>query len=286
MQEHKSACAESLPGSAGEQHEYVHGSALKGGTPHDNRRTRILTVRSHSGLSGDMLVTGLLRMNAISQSELNDLLEGIFPKLSGTVRLVTRDVAHITGWHIDVDLPCEHVHRSCQDIFTILQESSLSPGAVELTQKAFLLLAETEGAVHGIAPEAVHFHEVGALDSILDISLACELFVRLAPDLFVVSPLPVCDGSVSCAHGILPVPAPAVLKLLSGLMVRPFPGSGETVTPTAAALLHVFQPTFGPWPEMLVEKTDLVYGTKVFPNLPNGASFAFGFGSSQLLYGR
>ncbi len=123
--------------------------------------------------------------------------------------------------------------------------------------------------MHEKRPEDIHFHEVGALDSILDICLTCELFTRLAPSRFVVSSLPIADGSVVCAHGVIPVPAPAVLELLEGIPVRPFPAEGETVTPTAAA--H-----FGPWPAMLVRKTALVYGTRVFPNVPNGAVFACG----------
>ena len=144
------------------------------------------------------------------------------------------------------------------------------------TRATLSLLAKAEAAVHGKAPEDVHFHEVGALDSILDICMACELFAMLAPEHFVVSPLPVADGHVHCAHGIIPVPAPAVLELMEGVPVRPFPAQGETVTPTAMALLKALGATFGPWPAMRVEKRALAYGTKVFEGAPNGALFAFG----------
>ena len=116
----------------------------------------------------------------------------------------------------------------------------------------------------------------GALDSILDICMACVLFTRLSPARFVVSPLPIADGEVVCAHGVIPVPAPAVLELLEGIPVRPFSGEGETVTPTAIALLRSLGATFGPWPAMLVERRALVYGARVFANAPNGTIFACG----------
>ena len=133
--------------------------------------------------------------------------------------------------------------------------------------------------MHGKSPDEVCFHEVGALDSILDICLACALLDRLAPERFVVGPLPLADGSVLCAHGHIPAPAPAVLALLSGVPVRPFAGAptaGELVTPTALALLRAFACDFGPWPAFRVTATALVYGSKVFPGTANGAVFAVG----------
>lgn len=84
------------------------------------------------------------------------------------------------------------------------------------------------------------------------------------------------DGWVTCAHGVIPVPAPAVLELLDGVPVRPFAGQGETVTPTAMALLKAMKAEFGPWPAMRVERRALVYGTRVFEGAPNGALFACG----------
>ncbi len=152
----------------------------------------------------------------------------------------------------------------------------MTPAAAGLAGEAFALLAAAEGRVHGLAPEKVCFHEVGALDSILDICLSCVLFDRLSPSRFVCSPLPLADGGVCCAHGWLPVPAPAVFDLLEGMPVCGFPGRGETVTPTAIALLRALGASFGPWPEMLVERRALVYGSRVFENAPNGTLFAFG----------
>ena len=175
-----------------------------------------------------------------------------------------------------MSLPHQHEHRTLEDILGIIAGSGMDDEPKRLASDTFTLLAKAEAAVHGMKPEAVRFHEVGALDSILDICMACVLFTRLSPARFVVSPLPIADGEVVCAHGVIPVPAPAVLELLEGIPVRPFSGEGETVTPTAIALLRSLGATFGPWPAMLVEKRALVYGSRVFANAPNGTIFACG----------
>ena len=90
------------------------------------------------------------------------------------------------------------------------------------------------------------------------------------------SPLPLADGGVHCAHGWLPTPAPAVLELLRDVPVCGFAGKGETVTPTAIALLKALGVSFGPWPSMRIERRALVYGGRVFPDAPNGAVWACG----------
>lgn len=240
------------------------------------RPARVLTIRAHSGLSGDIVLAGLLRMTETDGDTLDALLASILPDLAGSVRLVPKQVNHIGGWHALVSLPHQHAHRTLGDMAALIAASGMSETAKRLAMETFVLLAGAEGAVHGKKPEEVHFHEVGALDSILDICASCELFTRLAPERFVVSPLPLADGEVTCAHGVLPVPAPAVLEMLEGVPVRPFSGRGETVTPTALALLKSLRADFGPWPAMRVERRALVYGTRVFAGAPNGAVFAWG----------
>jgi uncharacterized protein (DUF111 family) len=226
-----------------------------------------------------MLVTGLALMAEMSQEGLDLLLADIrLPALVGGARLVERSVHAVSGWGLSVSLPPETAHRSLKDILAIIRGSSLSVGAKAYAEKAFSLLAAAEAGVHGIAPSEIRFHEVGALDSILDICLAAMLFDILSPALFVSSPLPLADGGVRCAHGFLPTPAPAALALLDGVPVRGFPGSGETVTPTAIALLKAFGASFGPWPAMRIERRALVYGSKIFPDAPNGAVWACGRG--------
>lgn len=237
----------------------------------------VLTVRASSGLSGDMMLAGLALMAECTGADLEALvaLVGCTP-LHGCVAVEPRVVNHVAGWGCRVDLPHEHAHRTMQDIEAIIGTSSMPARAKELALGAFTLLAEAEGAVHGKPAQDVTFHEVGALDSILDICLVCLLFHKLGEPRFVCSPLPLADGQVWCAHGCLPVPAPAVLRLLEGVPVCAFAGKGETVTPTAIALLKALGAEFGGWPAMRVERTALVYGTRVFENAPNGAVWAFG----------
>lgn len=264
-----------------EGHEHHHDHAQ----PHEhmhcdsgNHNYRILTIRANSGLSGDIFLAGLLRITETGEAETNRLLSAILPELSGTVRLTKRQVNHIGGWFAEVTLPHQHEHRTLADIATIIAASGMNETSKRLATETFTLLATAEAAVHEKEPEDIRFHEVGALDSILDICMSCELYTRLAPARFVVSPLPLADGCVTCAHGIIPVPAPAVLELLEGIPVRPFPGEGETVTPTAVALLRSLGATFGLWPAIRVERQALVYGSRVFANAPNGAIFVCGSG--------
>jgi len=241
----------------------------------------ILVIRTPSGLSGDMLVTGLARLAGedenSSQAVLEELLQSLrLPELSGTAHLEKRSVEGISGWGLSLTLPHSHEHRHLADVLAIIEGSRLNERARRLAAQTFSLLAQAEGSVHAIAADQVHFHEVGALDSILDVCLTAALFERLSPDHFVCSPLPVCDGSVRCAHGLLATPAPATLKLLEGMPVYGVESRGETLTPTAVALLKALDARFGPWPAMVIERQERAYGTRVLPGLPNGAIFAWG----------
>lgn len=224
-----------------------------------------------------MMLTGLARLAELDNDTLDALVEEIgVPALRGSARLEQRFVQSVGGWSCRVTLPEEHAHRALKDIRALIESSAMVPAAKELALDAFSLLAGAEAKVHGKTPDEVHFHEVGALDSILDMCLVASIFVRLAPSRFVCSPLPLADGGVNCAHGWLPLPAPAVLELLEGVPVHGFSGKGETVTPTAIALLKAMKAEFGPWPAMTVHSRALVYGSRVFENAPNGAVWAMG----------
>lgn len=260
---------------SGGTHHHSHGE----GSHSSKRLERIVTVRAVSGLSGDMLLTGLACLAGVDAEAMDALSETIgLPALKGCTRLEPRSVHAIVGWGCKIALPHEHAHRTLADILLLLEQSALTDRAKTLARKTFTSLAEAEGRVHQRPAEEVHFHEVGALDSILDICMVCALFDQLNPDRFVCSPLPMGDGGVQCAHGWIPTPAPAVLELLEGVSVCGFAGQGETVTPTAIALLRTLGAQFGPWPSMVVERRALVYGDRIFENAPNGAVFAMGRG--------
>jgi uncharacterized protein (DUF111 family) len=223
------------------------------------------------------MVAGLARMAGLGQGDLDGLLADLgLPDLAGKIRLEKRVLGGISGMTLKVELEPEKQHRSLEDVKGFLAKTSLTAGAKALAVSAFTILAEAEGKVHDLPPAEVHFHEVGALDSILDIGLAAAIFDRLNPSFFVCGPLPLCDGTIKCAHGLLPSPAPAVSILLEGVTVRGLDSDGETVTPTGLALLKSFGAVFGPWPTLTVERQALIFGTRVLPNVANGALFAYG----------
>lgn len=251
------------------EHSHDHTTTVDGGT--------ILSVRAVSGLSGDMMLAGLATMAELQQTDLDALVKELgLSALEGTLTLESRSVNHIAGIGCRIELPHEHAHRTFSEIRSIISASIMPDTAKELAIKAFSILAEAEGAVHGKSADSVTFHEVGALDSILDICLCCRIFTILSPTRFLCSPLPLADGAIRCAHGVIPSPAPAVLRMLEGVRVCGFPGDGETVTPTAVSLLKALGATFGQWPEFTVSRTAISYGSKIFKDAPNGALWAIG----------
>lgn len=222
-----------------------------------------------------MMLAGFARMANVGTEELQAIAISLgLP--SDCVLLERRAVNEIFGWSCTVSLPDETSHRTWADIRLLIRGSGLCGKAKDFAERTFELLADAEGRVHGIPAEAVHFHEVGALDSILDIAVCAELFARLAPSRLICGPLPLCDGTVKCDHGLLPAPAPAVLELLQDVPVRGLASEGETVTPTAIALLKGLGAQFGVWPEMTIAHTALVYGARILPGIANGAVFALG----------
>lgn len=243
----------------------------------DLSEPRILTIRTPSGISGDMLVTGLALMAQVDQQALDDMVASVgLPGFTGHFIIESAEVDGISGWRAQVSLPESRDHRSYTDIRKVIRSSNLTPEAREYAEATFRILAEAEGVVHNRPPEEVTFHEVGALDSILDICLSAALVDLLAPDAIRCSPLPICDGEVQCAHGLLATPAPAVQHLLQDIPVYGVDSWGETVTPTALAILKAIKTEFGHWPEMTVKRIARVYGSRVLPNIPNGAIFALG----------
>jgi len=229
-----------------------------------------------------MLLAGLASLAGLEQADVDQLAAALpLGELAGAATLERRSVQGISGWGMRVELPDTLAQRTLADILALIEASGLSARAKKYSREAFTILAQAEASVHGADPGDIHFHEVGALDSILDTCLASALFDRLSPSRLVCGPLPVCDGMVRCSHGLLPAPAPATLKLLEGVPVYGIPSSGETVTPTAISLLKAFGATFGNWPAMTVQRQTRAYGTRVLPGVPNGAVFVWGEAAAQ-----
>lgn len=274
----------------GHSHEHAHEHTQRRDDTHTHSHSHVhehracrkksgtaITVRAISGLSGDMMLSGLASLAELGPGDIEKLvMELKLPALEGCLTIEARSVNHIAGVGCSISLPHEHAHRTLKDIEALIAASAMPDEAKQLSARTFAFLAKAEAAVHGTVREEVTFHEVGALDSILDICLVARLFTLLNPARFICSPLPLADGAVFCAHGCIPSPAPAVLRMLNGVPVCGFSGEGETVTPTALALLKSMHAEFGPWPEMVVEKTVISYGDKVFKNAPNGAVWAAG----------
>jgi uncharacterized protein (TIGR00299 family) protein len=147
-----------------------------------------------------------------------------------------------------VDAPCEHAHRHPEDIDRIIDGAPLAGAAKTFGHRVVDILARAEAAVHGIAPAEVHFHEVGAIDSIIDIVAAAYLLEQIAPQRVISTPLGEGTGFVDCQHGRLPVPVPAVAQLAKThqIPLRLTDTRGEMVTPTGIAVLAALNPEFTP----------------------------------------
>ncbi len=161
------------------------------------------------------------------------------------------------------------VHRHLRHIVDIIESGDIPREVKDASIETFRRIAVAEAEVHGTTPEKIHFHEVGAVDSIVDIVGAHLGLHLLKPDRIVSSSLHVGSGTVKCAHGIMPVPAPATALLLKGLPSYGGDVDGELVTPTGAALIGQLADEFGPLPEMIVEAVGVGSGTKNLSDRPN-----------------
>ena len=168
---------------------------------------------------------------------------------------------------LEVEAPHEHAHRHLSHILDMLQR--LPDQVAQPAAKVFKRLAQAEAKVHGTTPEEVHFHEVGAADAIADVVAFCAGLAWLGSPRLVSSPLPMGEGFVNCAHGKLPLPAPAVLNLLEGVPVYACGVKGETVTPTGAAILTALAESFGPPPAMRLRKSGIGGGSRASQAIPN-----------------
>jgi len=155
------------------------------------------------------------------------------------------------------------------DIYELIEGSLLSASGKERAKSLFARLGDVEGAIHGTSSDNVHLHEVGALDSIVDIVSAVCALEALGADRIVSSPLNVGSGSIRSAHGLYPVPAPATLKLLQGVPIYSGPQRAEMVTPTGALLITGYATEYGPMPPMRVSTIGYGAGARDFHDTPN-----------------
>ena len=157
-----------------------------------------------------------------------------------------------------------HAHHGMAEIRRLIAELAVSETVKEKALAVYQSIAEAESRVHGAEVDQIHFHEVGSMDAVADVTAVCLLMELLAPEQVIVSPIHVGSGTVLCAHGRLPVPAPATALILEGMPIYGGNVQGELCTPTGAALLKTFADSFGPMPPMTVAKTGYGMGTKNF----------------------
>lgn len=236
---------------------------------------KLLYLDCGMGAAGDMLTAALLELfpdrEAIIQ-ELNGIgIPGVRYELETTQKCgITGSRMRVLVGHAEEGEPLHHqdphnhAHSTPASIDHMISHLSLSQWAAEQARQVYRNIAAAESKVHGVTVEQIHFHEVGSMDALADVAAVCYLMEKLSPDRVEASPVHVGSGRISCAHGILPVPAPATAELLKGIPIYGGSITGELCTPTGAALLRQFVTSFGPMPVMTVDAVGYGMGKKDF----------------------
>jgi pyridinium-3,5-bisthiocarboxylic acid mononucleotide nickel chelatase len=249
--------------------------------------SRILYLDCFSGIAGDMLLGALLdaglpldelrrALGSLAISGYNVGAERVLRAGVSATRFTLHEhsagaaTQHVGGEAFKhVHDHEHHPHRTLSEIFALIDRSALSPAGRERAKALFQRLGEAEAAIHQTSIEKVHLHEVGALDSIIDIVGAVFAIEWVGADRIVCSPLNVGGGTVHSAHGVFPVPAPATVRLLGDAPIYSGPIQKELVTPTGALLATSYARSFGPIPAMSIERVGYGAGERDNPGTPN-----------------
>ncbi len=228
---------------------------------------RIAYFDCFSGAAGDMILGALLDAG-LAEADLRDELAKV------ELRDYTLDAGKVrkqgfAATKVEVRPTAGQGHRHLRDILRILDASRLDAEVRRQAAAVFTRLAEAEAAAHGIAVEKVHFHEVGAVDAIVDVVGAVAGLHRLGVRRVECSPIPVGSGVVQCEHGTMPVPAPATAALLRGVPIAASDEPGELTTPTGAAILTTLAAAYGPMPPMTIESIGCGAGSREGRTRPN-----------------
>lgn len=232
---------------------------------------RTLYIDCSMGCAGDMLTAALLELHP----DKDDFLRRMNAALGGKAVLSASPDSKcgLRGTHVTVLINGDeegeatrhhHEHTSISEILSFIDSVPLEVKVREDAKKVYSLIAEAESRVHGHPIENVHFHEVGSLDALADVLSVCALMHELAPERILASEVNVGSGTVRCAHGILPVPAPATELILRGVPIYSGQIKSELCTPTGAALLKYFVWKFGAMPTMQIENAGCGTGKKDF----------------------
>ena len=235
---------------------------------------RTLYFDCYAGASGDMILGALVGAGADARLLLEQL--SLLGVSDYEVEFSTVDRSGISATRAHVRTAEERKHRHLSHILKLINESRLSESVKHRASEIFQRLGAAEARVHNIPVERVHFHEVGALDAIIDVVGACICFELLAVERFISSPLHVGSGMVEMEHGRFPVPPPAVAELLKRAPIYSSDIQGELVTPTGAAIISAVCEEFGPLPLMKIERTGYGAGKREYQNFPNALRVLLG----------
>ena len=246
---------------------------------------RVLYFDCFAGVSGDMTVGALIDLGVNVESLKQQLASLGLSGYEIKIDRVERSGIAATKFNVEVE-PTPQPARHLADIREIIGNSKLSELARGRSLRAFERLAEAEARAHGTTVDAVHFHEVGAVDSIVDICGAMIGFEMLGVDRFISSPLRVGYGSVKAAHGLLPVPAPGTAEILRGVPVYAGDIEGEFVTPTGAAIVATLCESFGHMPALSIERIGYGAGSRNPTGFPNALRLVLAESSAEGSPGR
>ncbi|HUR96562.1 MAG TPA: nickel pincer cofactor biosynthesis protein LarC [Pyrinomonadaceae bacterium] len=228
---------------------------------------RTLYFDCFAGASGNMILGGLAALG-VDRDELISQLNTVAPVRYG---IQFEDVVRsgIAAVHTNVTVPDEKKHRHLADIEKIIDGSGVSAGVKGRSKAIFGRLADAEGKVHGVEASRIHFHEVGAMDAIVDVVGSCIGFEMLGIERFICSKIHVGSGFIDIAHGKFPVPPPAVVELLKGVPYYSTEIPGELATPTGMAIITTLCAEFGSSPELTIEQIGYGAGTREYEKFPN-----------------
>jgi uncharacterized protein (TIGR00299 family) protein len=231
-----------------------------------------------AGISGDMILGALLDAG-LDLGEFQEAMRGLhLPGYELQVDKVHKGVVQATD--VQVQVSDDTTSRTLADIETVIRESELSERAKRRGISIFQRLVSAEASVHGASLQEAHLHEVGATDALVDVVGSLLALDLLGVDHVYASPLPLGHGFVTCAHGLLPLPAPATLELLKGVPIVQLDVEGELVTPTGAAIITGLAEEFGPFPHMVVQHIGYGAGKSEFP-FPNLLRVLLGTSDAQ-----
>ena len=228
--------------------------------------TKALYLDCHAGIAGDMLLSALVDLGAHPEDIESELKK--LPLDQFKLHFQKRVKQGIHAMTLNIDVKESNHHRHVNDIFKMIDDSTLPERVEYRSKKIFEIIGQAEAKIHGMSFEEVHFHEVGAMDSIIDIIGGCIALEQLGINTLYCSAIPTGHGKIHIAHGIYPIPAPATAEILKGIPIAHFDVQSELTTPTGAAFAKGLVSSFGPFPSATIQHIGYGAGSKDF-NFPN-----------------